>query len=214
MDLLVASPHDGVRLFRNDIGKTGRSLSLRLTGDAAAQVSAQAFGTRVVVHADGNRFTRTLSTSAAGSRAATNSTELHFGLGNIVSIDSVVVYYPNGSTNLYTDLQPDNKYTLKYDGGISTSVKAGETRPQAWEISSARYSGGQLILALSGDRILQDVTVEIYDFLGRNIERLQAGSLSAGLHRFPLTGTLSAGTYFVVVHAAGASNTARFNVLR
>ncbi len=214
IDLLVASPHDGVRLFRNDIGKTGRSLGLRLTGDADAHVSAQAFGTRVVVHADGRQFTRTLSTSAAGSRAATNSTELHFGLGNIVSIDSVVVHYPNGNTNLYDNLQPDKKYTLKYDGGISTSTEANETLPRAWEISSARYGSGQLILALSGDRILQDVTVEVYDFLGRSIERLRAGRLSPGLHQFPLTGILSAGNYFVVVHATGVRNTARFNVLR
>ena len=213
VDLLVASPHEGVKLFRNDLPRSGRWLALRLTGSPADGVPMNAFGTRVVVHADGRMFTRTLSTSAAGSRTATNSTELHFGLGPAVSIDSVVVFYPNGTTLQLTSLEPDKRYAVSYSGQVSTGID-DIPRAESWDITDARIHRGVLHFTLAGDSAPAASQLTLYNALGREVCRLETGELRPGPQALTLPVRLASGLYIVRLHGAGGQRSARVLVTR
>ncbi|MBR9979275.1 MAG: CRTAC1 family protein [Bacteroidetes bacterium] len=211
IDLLVASPRDGVKLFRNDIPRKGRWLAMRLSGSPDDGVPLNASGTRVVVHADGRMFTRTLSTSSAGSRAATNSMELHFGLGPAVTIDSVVLHYPNGTTQTLTTLVPDKRYHIAYTGDISTSVEA-LPGTQSWSVDAAELHAGMIHFNLQAPQTLTDVRIDIYSLLGRRIHSISAGELHPGYQSFFLPMRLSSGLYLLSLQAGGQTHNTRMVV--
>ena len=213
VDLLVASPRDGVKLFRNDIPREGRWLALRLHGSPENGVTMDAFGTRVVVYADGRMFTRTLSTSAAGSRAATNSLEMHFGLGNAVSIDSVVVHYPNGVRRTLTNLEVDTRYALAYSGDITADVDDAAV-PAAWDIAGAALRDGTLQFTLRHDRPLENARIRLYNALGQALLNVDASRLQPGLQAMPLGLHLSSGTYFIVVETPEHARSLKLQHLR
>ncbi|MDT8325409.1 MAG: ASPIC/UnbV domain-containing protein, partial [Bacteroidota bacterium] len=213
VDLLVASPHDGVRLFRNDLPREGRWLALRLHGSPEDGVTMDAFGTRVVVYADGRMFSRTLSTSSAGSRAATNSLELHFGLGNAVRIDSTVVHYPNGVRRTLTQLDMDTRYALAYSGDVTADIDA-EVLPARWDIAGAALRDGTLQFTLLHDRPLDNARVRLHNALGQVVLQINAVRLQPGLQALPVGLRLSTGTYFVAVETAESARTMKLHFLR
>lgn len=213
VDLLVASPHDGVLLFRNDIRREGRWLALRLGGKPDEGVTRGAFGTRVQVHAGGRVFTRTLSTSSAGSRAATHSTELFFGLGWVQSIDSVVVLYPNGVRRTHNTLSIDRRYFLPYDGAPTVDVERVAS-PAQWDIASASLSSGLLQFTLEGAVPTEEMTVELYSLLGQRLFTLALPLARAGQHSLYVPAALASGSYHLVLRSASATRITRVLMTR
>ncbi len=213
VDLLVASPHDGVALFRNDLPRNGQYLSIHLEGKPSAGVTQSAFGTRVVAYAGGKAITRTLSTSSAGSRAATNSTTLHFGLGASAAADSVVVHYPNGNKRTHTSLLANRRYSIPYDGEISVGV---ESLPVAagWSIGYAALSSGMLDFTLNAASPLPASDVELYDLLGRRLFSLALPSPEPGRHALHLPLRPASGTYFLLLRNTKGLRTAKVHVIR
>ncbi|MFA6233980.1 MAG: CRTAC1 family protein, partial [Bacteroidota bacterium] len=211
IDLLVASQHEGVKLFRNDLPRNGRWLAMRLSGSPADGVPMNAFGTRVVVHADGRMFTRTLSTSSAGSRTATNSTELHFGLGSAVAIDSVVIHYPNGAILRLTTLSPDKRYAVAYNGQVSTGLENVPTVPD-WEITGAQAYGGTLRFNIQSERSLANVRLNLFNAIGRRVYGIAAGELRPGLQSLSLPVRLSSGLHVMTLQSGPETRTIRIMV--
>jgi hypothetical protein len=213
VDLLAASPHEGARLFRNDLTKKGGWLGLRLEGDADKNLNTAAFGTRVVVYADGNMYTRTLSTSAAGSRAATNSNELLFGLGTAAAIDSTVLYYPTGVTRTLTNLQPNHKYRIAYDGEVSTDISPLASAAD-WRIEHARYAGGVIRLQLAGEVPEHTLNVSVYDAIGRRVSRSSAIDVLGDVAIIRVHSMLPSGVYFLTAQSRSTTRTARVSITR
>jgi hypothetical protein len=58
---------------------------------------------------------------SGGSYLSQNDLHLHFGLGKARTIDKVEVIWPNGSTQTFTNLQPDHFYSLKQNGNLVLS---------------------------------------------------------------------------------------------
>ena len=55
---------------------------------------------------------------SGGSYLSQSDLHLHFGLGKARIIDKVEVFWPNGSTQTFTNLQPDRFYSLKQNGSL------------------------------------------------------------------------------------------------
>ena len=107
------------KLYRNDMEWSGRWVAFRVEGDPGAAegpVNMDAYGTKVIVHAGGNTYTRELSGSAAGSHTTQNSNELHFGIGDADMIDKVELRYPNGETHEIQNVEPLARYRIPYKG--------------------------------------------------------------------------------------------------
>jgi len=102
------------KLFRNDMQRKGKWIAFRLIGNPDDKVSIDAYGSKIIVYSGNKLFLRELSGSAAGSKCSQNSNELHFGLGNIEKIDSVVVTYSNGKRNVIKNIDANARYKIPY----------------------------------------------------------------------------------------------------
>ncbi|MBL0176409.1 MAG: CRTAC1 family protein [Ignavibacteria bacterium] len=214
MDLVAASPTGGLLLFRNDVARAGRFLGIRLTGSPADKVPMDAYGAKIVVYAGGRQFYRGNPSGGSGTTASQNSNEYHFGLGSVSGIDSVVVRYPNGSRRAYTTLLPDRKYTLAYDGTISTDAEPLAAAAGAWTLAAPRADKDLVQFALRGEGTLSAARAEVFDVIGRSVLSAPLGDVSAGMHAVRAGRSLSAGMYVLRVSSASASVSAKFVVTR
>lgn len=168
LDIVAASPTDAIRYFRNDVVRRGRWLKIRLRGDDDHTIPYGGVGTNVDVYAGGRLFHCGLDGGGGGATASQNSNELHFGLGNVSSIDSVVINYPNSALQVRKDLQPDNAYVIDYaETGVS-STPAGGTE-NAWSMRAAWERGG-FVIEFS-DLLPQDMEIEVFAMDGRCVAR-------------------------------------------
>jgi len=93
------------RLFSFSFPERRRSFVVRLHGDGV-NVSRDAVGTRVVVRAidgDGNPRIVHRTLFAGSAFSAQNGFDLHFGLGDAVSIERVDILWPNGVSESLTE---------------------------------------------------------------------------------------------------------------
>lgn len=110
LDLLAASGTHEVRLFRNDLVKQGRSVTIRLK---------KGEGSMIRVHAGATTYMRQLPGTIIGGRCSQMSNDLHVGLGSATSIDSVVVLWPDGTRRVHRDIPIDRTVELAIDGSTT-----------------------------------------------------------------------------------------------
>jgi Flp pilus assembly protein TadD len=121
-DLLVMSARGTpqLRLFRNQYPERGAALAVRL---AATRGNRDAVGARVTVETD--RFRRTKVVNAGSGFLSQHSKELLFGLGDSRRIVSLVVEWPSGATQTFTDVLLNHRLRIE-EGGVP---KAEPFRP-------------------------------------------------------------------------------------
>jgi len=110
LDLLIYG-----QLYRNDMQRKGNWLKIKLKGSPENNVNVDAYGSRIYAYKGDKLFLRQLSGSAAGSRCSQNSDIIHFGLGEINSLDSLVIFYSNGTRNKIKDLETNAFYLIPYN---------------------------------------------------------------------------------------------------
>lgn len=115
MDLVLASNFDGVRLFRNDITKEGNFVGFLLVGDPNDNVNMDCYGTKVLLYSNGKVYYRDLMGSISGTRSTQSSHLIHFGLGNLSKIDSVMITFPNGKLVKFSSLEVNQYYKVYYN---------------------------------------------------------------------------------------------------
>jgi hypothetical protein len=96
IDILAASPHDGVRLFRNDMERKGNWIGFRLGAERVSYDSNKVrniYDVVITLYEGKKTFQRKLLSGGSGSTATQHSNMIHFGLGDIEIIDSAVVSY-------------------------------------------------------------------------------------------------------------------------
>jgi hypothetical protein len=187
MDLVVASPHVGVRLFRNDLRANGTFLEIRAVGSAPDSVPVDGTGTRITVHVGDRMVYRELMGSGGGTTATQNSSLFHFGLGQTDAVDSVVIDWANGTRRTLlgsAGIEPNRYYVITYPGTIESGPVGSVPAVEAIDV---RWSEGMLV-GPDGD-------VEIVDLLGRVVLRdvIEGGSVAVDL---------SPGVYFVRIGGA------------
>ena len=115
MDLLVVNqkpilnyPTTSItRLFRNDLAK-GNWLKVALIGQAS---EANGIGSRVTVVANGKRIIREID-GGGSSHLSQNSVIAHFGLGATTVVDSVIVNWTGGNTQILTNLNTNQQLEI------------------------------------------------------------------------------------------------------
>ena len=115
MDLLVVNqkpilnyPTTSItRLFRNDLAK-GNWLKVALNGQAS---EANGIGSRVTVVANGKRIIREID-GGGSSHLSQNSVIAHFGLGATTVVDSVIVNWTGGNTQILTNLNTNQQLEI------------------------------------------------------------------------------------------------------
>tara|TARA_R110002033_G_scaffold16603_5_gene46026 strand:+ start:12626 stop:14329 length:1704 start_codon:yes stop_codon:yes gene_type:complete len=95
------------RLFRNDLTK-GNWLKVALIGQAS---EANGIGSRVTVVANGKRIIREID-GGGSSHLSQNSVIAHFGLGATTVVDSVIVNWTGGNTQILTNLNTNQQLEI------------------------------------------------------------------------------------------------------
>lgn len=218
MDLVVASPHAGVRLMHNELSANGTFITFRLVGSPADRVAMDGIGTRITVYAGGKMFYRELMGGGTGTTASQNSNLLHFGLGHIEAIDSVVVKWGNNQSASIAgaSLAIARNYKLTYPNIVTADVTTGIAREsvasRAWGIGSMRLVDGALMFTLDGV-VNDELSLEIVDMLGRVVVN---GELDPNnpTQRINFDEPLDVGNYVVRVASGASSATERLVVVR
>ena len=110
-----------LRLMRNDTGGGNHFLALRLQGDGKT-INRDAIGARVEVLVGDSkselRAPRTIQSLRAGEGYLAQSSKwLHFGLGLAEAIEKVIVHWPGGGAEEFSDLAVDRRYLLVQGSG-------------------------------------------------------------------------------------------------
>jgi len=115
MDLLVVNQQpilnypiaSTTRLFRNDLEK-GNWLKVELKG---LDSEANGIGSRVTVVANGKRIIREID-GGGSSHLSQNSVIAHFGLGANIAVDSVIVNWTGGNTQILTNIKTNQQLEI------------------------------------------------------------------------------------------------------
>ncbi|WP_396632501.1 CRTAC1 family protein [Maribacter sp. R86514] len=116
MDLLVVNQQpilnypiaSTTRLFRNDIAN-GNWLKVALNGVAS---ETNGIGSRITVVANGKRTIREID-GGGSSHLSQNSVIAHFGLGTNTKVDSVIVNWTGGNTQILTNVEINQQLDIK-----------------------------------------------------------------------------------------------------
>jgi hypothetical protein len=108
IDILITVIEGPAVLLRNDLDNGNHWLLLNLVASNGS--NRDAIGARVTVRAGDNEWTR--FRHVPSGYLTQGDPRLHFGLGEVEQIDSVVVIWPDGQRESFDDIQADRIRTL------------------------------------------------------------------------------------------------------
>jgi hypothetical protein len=118
LDLIVHNIDDPVFLFRNDlVNHNWLQIEPKPSKDNPIVT-----GTAVELYVDGKYQYQTLLSSKGF--LSTSEPILHFGLGEAKEIDTIILYWPNGGTEIMTNVAGNQRLTWKKGDGKSYTPKA------------------------------------------------------------------------------------------
>jgi len=93
----------GSKLYRNDSSNDNNWLKIKLKGN---QSTTRGLGARIRIVCDNLSMIREVD--GGSSHASQNSSIIHFGLGEKIKVDSLIVTWPGGKKQYLMDLIPNN----------------------------------------------------------------------------------------------------------
>jgi hypothetical protein len=214
LDLIVASDKENLKLFRNDMDDNGNWIAIRLKGSPEDNISSEAFGSSVTVYAGGNMYYRALPGVVSNGRASQSSNILHFGIGDAVAVDSLVVKYSDGNSKNHSNLNINKYYTLEYMKSVGISYENAGSGDFYLNNCSPNPVEGSCIIEFSvADNSFVELTMS--DLEGKIISKLVAEQLTPGIYKFNYdSGQLPAGTYYYQLKSGSFSDTKIMSVVR
>ena len=119
LDLLVTTNNGPAVLFRNDQLAGNRSLRFSLTGTKS---NRDAIGARVRIFHDGATQSRMVKTGS--SYLSQSELPVTFGVGKRDRVDRVVIDWPSGRTEEFTNVAAGRSYDCVEGKGITPAVRA------------------------------------------------------------------------------------------
>ena len=147
-----------------------------------------------------------------------NDPRVHFGLGTASVIDSLIVRWPSGSVDVYTDVTPNKFYTAtegathlttaanQFKTSLPVRLSLSQNYPNPFNPSTEiRYQISEV----------SNVSLKVYDVLGREVRTLVNRKQGPGTYevRFDASG-LASGVYFCRIKAGNFAKTMKLTVLK
>lgn len=139
---------------------------------------------------------------------------LHFGLGNAAMIDSMIVQWPSGVTQVFTSIQPNRNLTVTENGSVVSINENSFSATVSGYRLSQNYPNPFNPSTLIGFEIPETglVRLTVYDMLGKEISVLVDSHRPAGRHEVQFYGeNLPSGIYFYRLSVTGASEQLLFS---
>ena len=106
LDLLVANLDEPLSIYRNDLNRDGR-MTVRLVGSSSNRFG---IGARVTIQTSSGTQVQYLQPSRGFQ--ASNEPMVHFGLGHDATIARMVIHWPSGHLQEFTNLPADHEFTV------------------------------------------------------------------------------------------------------
>lgn len=120
LDIVVSThSNEANQIFMNN-GNSNHWLGVHLEGTNS---NYQGLGAKVKVKSNGVWQVREVTSNTGGGANAQSSFTAHFGLGDATSVDSLVINWPSGYQQVYTNVVVDQvKQVIEEDGGLVTGL--------------------------------------------------------------------------------------------
>ena len=211
LDLYVAN-HDGARnvLFRNN-GNENHFLHIKLTGVASNKAG---IGSRLICISGGLRMVRQVE--GGSGFASQNSLPVEFGLGQNNVVDTLYVFWPSGIIDSFSAFQGDRALQIIEGQTVGIASHGNSLLPNNLILlqnypnpfntsTSIKYTIPKTA----------EVTLSIYDILGRKVDFIKAGRQIAGEHSIVWDASVqSSGIYFYGIKAGEYAETKRMVLMK
>lgn len=195
-----------------NLGNGNHYLKLKLIG---VESNRDAIGARIRMKAiiDGEPRWQLREVSAQTGYCSQNSMTVHFGLGDAVRVDSVVIEWPAGAVQVLTQVQADSFLVITEPGSSATGTQSAGHAD--WLISP--NPAGDLIRVSKYTNGCDVTECIIYDTMGRIAGRkpLHASETTGDEFSLDLSPwRLSPGLYVLVLQGCGASESRYFSIAK
>ncbi len=224
LDIYMAGSNSTKGLFRNETNNNNKWINIHCigSGPAAGMTNKSALGTIIKLKAviNGVPKWQTREINAQNSFNAMNSLNVHFGLHNASVIDSMIVKWGGGLTQVFTNITPNRFYKLIEGQGLSEIVigisQIGSQIPNIYRleqnypnpfnpVTKIRFS----IPKFSG------VNLSVYDVTGRLVSELVNNELNAGEYETDFNASdITSGVYFYTLRAGSFNDTKKLIVIK
>ncbi|MCZ4319306.1 FG-GAP-like repeat-containing protein [Aequorivita viscosa] len=151
-------------LFKNT-GSGNNWIKIRCVGNPS---NASAVGAKVRVRAtiNGNEILQTRQIEAASGYCSQNSFTNHFGLGDASNVSEIIIEWPSGTVETFTDIEENNTYLIVEGNGIQLG---SATQAKDGFIIYPVPTQEVLFINFPKDRIASKI--EIFDLNGRIVKQ-------------------------------------------
>lgn len=199
MDIYLANyiGEIGNQLFRNDSKSENNWVKIKAEGTVS---NRSAIGARVTIKSAGKVWTdEILGTSGYATQ---NSLTLHFGLGQINTIDQLTIHWPNGLEEVYEDLPVNTTYSLVEGAGFTTPTS--ELNKEQKLISAFPNPFRDRLLIKTEFPFSENTRVTLLTIHGHLMEESTVVNISAGVNEFELnTENIPTGFYLLKLENKG-----------
>jgi enediyne biosynthesis protein E4 len=131
LDLITNNVNDAAGVYRNNANEQLKNnyLVVKFVGNS------NTIGTKVTLYADDKKLVRE-NLPVRGFESCVD-TRLHFGLGNNITVDSMIVAWPDGSRQMFTNVAGNRILELSKDTGKSAKPETTKTLMQRMYASIA-----------------------------------------------------------------------------
>lgn len=221
MDLYVTGTNTSHGLFKNELSNGNKWINIKCVGGGAmANLSNRsAVGTKVKAKAtiNGLPVWQFREVSAQNAFNSANMLNVHFGFGNAAVLDSLVIIWPRGMREVFTNVSLNSFYTATEGQGIVSGISNGFNEvPREFRLEQNFPNPFNPVTRINYELINRNhVTLKVFDNLGKEVMTLVNQNQPAGNYEVAFDGEgLSSGVYFYKLSAGGFSETKRMMLLK
>ncbi|HMR41251.1 MAG TPA: FG-GAP-like repeat-containing protein [Ignavibacteria bacterium] len=222
LDLYVTGSTLSNGLYKNELTNGYSWVNIRCIGGGPQNnlSNKSAIGTKVKAKAtiNGTSVWQYREVLAQNSFNSMNMLNVHMGFGNATVIDSLVIIWPKGLQEVYTNVQPNDFYNATEGQGIVSGINSfGSTvSPDKFKLYQ-NYPNPFNPKTLIGYELTKSskISLKIFDILGKEIRTLVSEFQPAGNYKVSFDGEgLPSGTYIYRLSAGEFSLTKKMTLLK
>ena len=223
LDLYVTGTSVSKGLYRNDLNNGNNWINIKCSGQRNSNnnfSNASALGARIKVKATINGIPtwQLREINSQNSFNSMNMLNVHFGFGNATAIDSMIIIWPRGLTETFTNVLLNGYYNAVEGQGIVSGIKSEGSNlvPEGFNLKQNYPNPFNPVTKISYELRSSDfVTLKVYDVLGNEVRTLVSNKQPAGSYEISFDGEgLSSGIYFYNLSAGGLSVTKMMTLLK
>jgi enediyne biosynthesis protein E4 len=198
VDIYLVNNGSENRLYKSNAGNSNKWVIIKLRGVTS---NRSAIGTKVYVKSGGIRQLREVQGGSGGK--GQNSLPVEFGIGSASTIDSMIVRWPSGTVQSFTNVNPNTIYSLT-EGGILVGLNPvsinipshfalAQNYPNPFNpVTKIRFDIPRDVLSQTSNAKLV-----VYDVTGKEVMFLVNEQLQAGSYETEFDGSkYTSGVYF------------------